>query len=234
MIERPALVALVLGGCAIVGCQNALEMSGDHPAGNGHDPARELLVEASTLRVRGVDFVASASDATYSPASPPGSCQTSAAASVRLDSYADGSWVMSRLRVGNLDLFEAPAGTYSAGGFVFDGHTSSTEYSTRGTLYLSVRSSSGSRYGEESSSDTDASDASVILSDNDDGSRTLTFGARYRDSGRVAAGTIVYRDTEVAPEPTAEIAPALTRTTAVQAGSHLRQQHVPGTIYDGR
>lgn len=233
MIERHALIALVLGGCAITGCQDAPQASIQEHGGSGDEPARVLLVETSTQRVLGVDSVAAlASEISYS-SSGPGTCP-SPAASVRLDSYGDALWVMSRVRVGNLDILDAPAGTYSAGGFIFDGYTSSTEYSVRGTLYVSVRTASGTSYGEESFSDASPTDASITISDNDDGSRTLAFRARYEDSGEIAAGTLVYREAAAAPPPPVEVAPTPAATTASQVGSDLRQRHVLGATYDTR
>ena len=71
MIERHALIALVLGGCAITGCQDAPQASIQEHGGSGDEPARVLLVETSTQRVLGVDSVAAlASEISYSSSGP--------------------------------------------------------------------------------------------------------------------------------------------------------------------
>jgi hypothetical protein len=91
---------------------------------------------------------------------------------VRLDSIGEGWWVATELSVTNLDIFDAPAGTYT--------HATETD---RDALHIHARGQSGARYEEESFI-SGADQTEMTIRDNPDGSRTIDVTATYLLSGR--------------------------------------------------
>jgi hypothetical protein len=104
--------------------------------------------------------------------------------SIRLDSEGSGWWVMSYLSVSNLDLATAPAGTYQT--------TSATYTGTE--PQVNVTGCSGPSYGNYTV-DGGSTDATVILSDNEDGSRNIDVTATYNFTGtpQTAHSTFTFR-----------------------------------------
>lgn len=96
-----------------------------------------------------------------------------ASSSVRLDSEGTGWWVMSYLSVNNLDLMNAPAGTYrTSTSSVYDG----TE------PQVNVTGCSGPSYGNYTV-DGGSTEAEITITDNADGTRTLDLTASYNFTG---------------------------------------------------
>ncbi len=88
--------------------------------------------------------------------------------SLRLDSVGDDWWVMMYLYVDNLDLREVPAGTYRYISGV----------ATEGEPTIGVTGCSGPSYGNYTF-DSGSQDAEIVITDNEDGSRTLDVTALY-------------------------------------------------------
>jgi hypothetical protein len=86
----------------------------------------------------------------------------------RLDSVGEGWWVMSAINVANLDLRDAPAGTYRTVSGVY----SETEPS------VSTTGCSGPSYGNYTF-DSGAQETEITITDNEDGSRNLEVVAMF-------------------------------------------------------
>lgn len=94
-------------------------------------------------------------------------------ASIRLDSTGAGWWVMSALSVGNLDLANAPEGTYRSVVGVYDDPNDPQ---------LSVTGCSGPSYGNFDF-DAPSEETEIVLRDNVDGSRSIELSAVFAYGG---------------------------------------------------
>jgi hypothetical protein len=188
MRKQNAMV-LALGGLALPllpGCFFFDWLDDDYDYGGGGDIAAyndgSLLVEAGAQQGDMGEISGYAADATASNATYYGS-----SSSVRLDSIGDDWWVMSYVNISNLDIVNAPAGTYRFSSETYDGSQPS----------VSVTGCSGPSYGNYTF-DTTTSDGEITITDNADGTRTLEFAANFQDyygggATQLAEGSIVYR-----------------------------------------
>lgn len=183
-----------------------------------------LLVESSAQvgdmgDIRGYASDAVASQATYSPTY----------ASVRLDSLGESWWVMSYLSFQNLDLMNAPAGTYRG---------STDGYYDGSSVYISATGCSGPTYGNYTF-DATSEDVEVTIVDNADGSRTLEFQASFRpydgSAPTVAEGSFTYRQGETTTRPPSSGTFNLTATDASQEGDmgSVAGYSAPATASEG-
>ncbi len=165
-----------------------------------------LIVDASAQfgamgDVRGYEADAVASYASYS----------GTYSSVRLDSLTDNYWVMSSLSFENLDLVNAPAGTY---------RSDPTGYYGGGTVYISMTGCSGPSYGNYTF-DSTSQEVEVTIEDNADGSRSLAYRAIFQDyagGSQVAEGSLVYRQGTVTSPPPSYGTYSITASDATQQG----------------
>jgi hypothetical protein len=143
--------------------------------------------------------------------------------SMRLDSVGSGWWVMNYVRVSNIDILNAPAGTYRSSSSSYDGtdpRFDSTGCS--GFSYGNYTYDSGSRGGE------------MTITDNADGSRTIEFRLDFSDydtsTTQQALGTITFRAGDVAPRPDPTPTPMEPVVEAPIVTSDLWQEGTMGEV----
>lgn len=197
MRQLRTVFVLALGSLALPGCFLFDDDYDDYYYDPGEPVAStdgSLTVEASAQSGDMGEIRAYAGDAVASQASYYGT-----STSLRLDSLGDNWWVMSYVNIYNLDIVNAPAGTYT--------YTSATSDGT--TPEVSVMGCSGPEYNNYTFDQT-TSDAEVTIVDNADGTRTLEWRARFEDyagGSQLAEGTIVYRQGTGTVDGTGDVAP---------------------------